>query len=85
MEESFPGGENISINGGSGIIVELLYAPEAVADLTGGVRINGSIVADNISISGGSNIVYKELDVDVDDFTEETSDDKITYKYGNWS
>jgi cytoskeletal protein CcmA (bactofilin family) len=78
------GGENISINGGSGIIVELLYAPEAVADLTGGVQINGSIVADSISISGGSNIVYKELDVDVDDFTEEISDDKITYKYGNW-
>ena len=62
----------------------MLYAPEAVADLTGGVQINGSIVADSISISGGSNIVYKELDVDVDDFTEEISDDKITYKYGNW-
>lgn len=77
-------GENVNIEGGSSNTVLSIFAPGAQVRLTGGVSVEGSIIAEHFVITGGSNVTYNENIFFPDPLTEETSRTTLGFSQGPW-
>lgn len=77
-------GENVNIGGGSSNTVLSIFAPEAQVRLTGGVGVEGSIIAEHFVITGGSNVTYNENIFFPDPLTEGTSRTTLSFSQGPW-
>ncbi len=54
------GGYSVSVSGGTKVKVPMLYAPNSIVDIAGGVTIEGRIVAKELTGSGNVDIIYQD-------------------------
>ena len=52
------GGLHVNINGGTNVVTNFFYAPNAAVSISGGGTVNGPIVSNSFTLDGGASVTY---------------------------
>lgn len=76
------GGSKITITGGTNIVTDMIYAPNATVNFVNGT-VTGCIISKFLYMDGGATLNYKPLDTEFEEWTGGSAG-KTSYKMGNW-